>query len=298
MLQQTRVTTVLPYYAKFVARFPTPADMALAAEQEVLALWAGLGYYTRARNLQQTAREIVRLGGFPNTYEGLRALPGIGDYTAAALGSICFGIPKVVVDGNVLRVMSRYMAETGEIKAPGTKERLREAAQKLLDPQQPAEFNQALMELGAIVCLPKAPQCPDCPWVSACEGRRQGIEKQLPIKIRRKDVVNLRQTLLVFERKGQILLWQRGQDDSRMAGFWELPEGKDFPEAQAAESLGEFSHSITHHRFVLEVKRVQAGFGRVARQGYVWKPWLELQHLPLSTMTRKALALLPRAGLD
>src|SRR5579862_6586746 len=164
MLQQTRAEAVIPYYERFLERFPNAAALAVASEQEVLAWWSGLGYYSRARHLHKAARLVA--DGFPKTYETIRELPGVGDYTAAAIGSIAFGLPHAVVDGNVLRVVARIENDAADIAAPRTRERFRTVAQNWLE-QAPADsfgaFNQALMELGATICLPRNPACTTCP---------------------------------------------------------------------------------------------------------------------------------------
>ena len=157
MLQQTRVAAVLPYYERFLNRFPTVEQLACAPEQDVLAHWAGLGYYSRARNLHRAAKEIAAAGMFPTGYAEIRALPGIGDYTAAAVASIAFQAPRAAVDGNVLRVLSRATAEPGDIGALPTRRKLEAVATLWLDRKRPGDFNQAMMELGATVCLPQAP---------------------------------------------------------------------------------------------------------------------------------------------
>src|SRR5271157_1728605 len=175
MLQQTRVAAVLPYYPRFLELFPDVRALARAPEQTLLAAWAGLGYYSRARNLQKAAKYIVELGEFPRTYSSLRELPGVGDYTGAAVASIAFGLPHAVMDGNVARVMSRLMAEAGDIKSDAVRRRLRALAEVLLDRRHPGEFNQALMELGATVCVPKRPLCESCPVRLYCEARKQGL---------------------------------------------------------------------------------------------------------------------------
>src|SRR6202453_875855 len=181
MLQQTRVAAVIPYYERFLALFPDALALASAREQELLAAWAGLGYYSRARNLQKAARAILELPSFPSDYAALRALPGVGDYTAAAVASIAFGRPHAVLDGNVLRVLSRMVAERGNIKSQAVRAALRAIAETWLDRKRPGEFNQALMELGATVCVPKQPLCGECPVRVHCRAREQGIENQLPV---------------------------------------------------------------------------------------------------------------------
>src|SRR3984885_5154286 len=178
MLQQTRVAAVIPYYERFLTLFPDPAALASAPEQKLLAAWAGLGYYSRARNLQKAARAIVQLPRFPSDYSALLELPGVGDYTAAAVASIAFGRPHAVLDGNVLRVLSRMTADPGNIKSDAVRKKLRALAETLLDRRRPGEFNQALMELGATVCVPKQPLCGDCPVRLHSQARLQGLENQ------------------------------------------------------------------------------------------------------------------------
>jgi A/G-specific adenine glycosylase len=294
MLQQTRVTTVIPYYEKFVARFPTAQAMAEASEEEVLALWAGLGYYSRARNLRKAAQAIAKAGAFPSAYEEIRALPGIGDYTAAAVASICFDLPRVVVDGNVLRVMSRLLADSGDLRSTATRERLREAAQAFLDPKRPADFNQALMELGATVCLPRNPLCLGCPAAHACEARKRGIQSQLPVKERNPQPHRVELHLFFIEWDGAILLRRRPDDESRMPGFWELPDASLVPKAQVVETIGAFRHGITNHDYFVEVSRARL---QRAPAGLHWKRWTELGPLPVTTMTKKAFRL-AQAGLS
>ena len=179
MLQQTTVPTIAPRWQRFLHRFPTVGALAQAPEREVLAEWAGLGYYARARNLCRAAKRIVSAGAFPRTAVEWRALPGVGPYTAAAIASICFGEPAAVVDGNVARVLSRLEALRLDPRSPAGSRRLRSAAQALLDHGAPGEFNQALMELGATVCTPRAPRCPDCPLGASCRARTAGDARGL-----------------------------------------------------------------------------------------------------------------------
>lgn len=290
MLQQTRVAAVLPYYERFLERYPRAEDLAAAPEQEFLALWSGLGYYARARNLQRAARAIAEAGRFPETYEEIRALPGVGDYTAAAIASICFGQPHAVLDGNVVRVLARATAERGDVAASSVRVRLKEVAQRLLDPKRAGDFNQAMMELGATVCLPKAPQCLLCPWREQCQGRAEGIEAELPVKLSKREPVKLALELCVMVKDGTVLLRQRGAAESRLAGFWELPEMRDVPAARRGDCIGSFKHSITRHDYAVEVWRAEPA---KAPKGFRWIAWGELAGLPLATMTRKALETLP-----
>ncbi len=288
MLQQTRAQAVIPYYERFLARFPNVRTLAAARDEDVLALWSGLGYYSRARSLRRAAVEIDAAGRFPRSYEALRALPGVGDYTAAAISSIAFGQPHAVVDGNVLRVVARVENDSSDIASPATRERFRRVAQAWLDPQRAGPFNQALMELGATVCLARDPLCLLCPVASLCRAREFGTAAQLPVKLRSVALVRLQETLLVICQRGRVLLRQIEEDARRMAGFWELPTPVHLPEAGTATPIGRFRHSITHHRYEITVARVEqapALLGPVFR----WFRPREIPGIPLSTTARKAL---------
>jgi A/G-specific adenine glycosylase len=289
MLQQTRAQAVIPYYRRFLERFPTIAALAAAAEDDVLALWSGLGYYSRARNLRLAAQHIATAGGFPRDYAAIRALPGIGDYTAAAVGSIAFDLPFAVLDGNVLRVAARVTNDASDISAGRTRERFREIAQQWLDPHEPGHFNQALMELGATVCLPRNPLCLVCPLTERCRARQEGTAAQLPVKLRKTEPVRLDGILLVVRNRGRILLRQRDAAQTRMAGFWDLPGPEDLPAARLGERIGEIRHTITHHHYRLEVRGATAALPD--RAGFRWFPIAQLSGIPFSTTARKALQL-------
>jgi A/G-specific adenine glycosylase len=289
MLQQTRAQAVIPYYRRFLERFPTVAALAAAPEDEVLAVWSGLGYYSRARNLRRAAQHIAAAGGFPRNYESIRALPGIGDYTAAAVGSIAFDLPFAVLDGNVMRVVARVNNDAADISAGRTRNRFREIAQQWLDPREPGHFNQALMELGATVCLPRNPLCLVCPLAGCCGARLEGTAAQLPVKLRKTAPVRLCGTLLVVRNRGRILLRQRDAAESRMAGFWDLPAPEDLPAAKVGERIGEIRHTITHHHYTLEVR--SATVQAADREDLRWFKISQLAGIPFSTTARKALEL-------
>ncbi len=182
MLQQTRAAAAIPYYERFLEQFPDVESLARASESEVLAAWSGLGYYHRARNLHNSAQRIVETSHFPQTHDGILSLPGVGAYTAAAVGSIAFGLPHAVLDGNVLRVVARLMADPGDIGSGKTRRRFQETVDRWLDAKQPGAFNQAMMELGATICLPRNPQCLLCPVAAECEAKRRAAQSQYPIK--------------------------------------------------------------------------------------------------------------------
>jgi len=276
MLQQTRVAAVIPYYQRFLDRFPCVEDLAQASETEVLTLWSGLGYYSRARNLQKAARQIAHqsmdAGGFPRDYPSIRALAGVGDYTAAAVASIAFGLPHAAIDGNVKRVVMRL---TGNAAAD-----LGAIAAQLLDRRDPGRWNQALMELGAVVCLPREPLCAGCPVSKECEAHRRGIQKDLPPPKQKPAIVRKELTLLVIRRKGRILL----TPSRRVPGFWDLPEV--FSGVRLGARLGAFRHSITNSQYQCEVREARIGAGpRECR----WWDVKKLGEIPLSTAAKKAL---------
>ena len=293
MLQQTRVAAVLPYYERFLERFPTVEALAEAPEEVLLTLWAGLGYYRRARLLGQAARQIVGRGAFPSDYAGIRALAGVGDYTAAAIASIAFGRPHAVLDGNTLRVLSRLFCDAGDIRAAATRRRLAAYAAALLAPRRPGECNQAMMELGATLCLPKNPRCSVCPVKAACEARKQGTQNELPVKLGREEIRREERILLLIERGSRLLMWRRPANTAKLAGFWELPEPAQAPGAERLEECGWFRHGITNHSYRIAVVRA-----RLRRQppGLTWVDQDQLDRMPVSTTARKALAVATSQG--
>ena len=294
MLQQTRAAAVVRYYRRFLDRFPTVDALATAAETEVLALWSGLGYYSRARHLLAAARQVAARGAFPNRYDELIQLPGIGDYTAAAISSIAFDQPRAVVDGNVLRVVARIGNDPGDIGSPKTRARFRVVAEAWLDRRQPGVFNQALMELGATVCTPRRPLCHECPLRTLCLALQNGTVAQLPVKLGRVPPARIEAVLLLVRRGRRILLRQRASTESRMPGFWDLPSPEHLPSLRPGPPLGQFRHTITHHRYIVTVKPAPAPKGLSAP--FRWLDPHDAAAIPLSTTAKKALrlaALLP-----
>ncbi|HEY3839771.1 MAG TPA: A/G-specific adenine glycosylase [Bryobacteraceae bacterium] len=287
MLQQTRVETVLPYYDAFLTRFPDVTRLADAPEAEVLTLWSGLGYYSRARNLLRAARQISEAGAFPRDYSALRELPGVGDYTAAAVASIAFDLPFAAVDGNVLRVVARVFNDEGDIGSAVTRRRFQQMAQEMLDAGHPGEFNQAVMELGATVCLPRNPRCAACPIRTSCGAHGAGRAAELPIKLKRQESRSESISVAVVARDGLVLMRQRPADASRMAGFWELPNTGDLPALQGVRQHGAFRHTIVNTVFEVQVctgtlRRLPAG-----------TRWTDVSHhgTPVTTISRKAIEL-------
>lgn len=283
MLQQTRVEAATGYYLRFLERFPNVEALAVADEAAVLTAWSGLGYYSRARNLQRAARQVVE-SGLPATHAEVLALPGIGPYTAAALASISLGLQHAAVDGNVVRVVSRLTNDDSESSSPAAKRRFAEEAQALLDPARPGDFNQAMMELGATVCVPRAPRCSVCPVSCFCRGLEAGRQNQLPVRLRAATVQDVKLDLVLLEQGADIFLVQRPGFERRLAGFWELPQKKLLPGIRLKRTCA-FEHRIVNDRFHVTVWRGRAGelpeggwFGDQARVG-----------MPLSTITKKAL---------
>ena len=240
MLQQTRVAAVLGYYARFLAAFPTVETLAAAPEDRLMKLWEGLGYYSRARNLQKAAKLIAERGGFPGTYEELLALPGIGEYTAGAIASAAFGLREPAVDGNVLRVTARLTDCGDDIAAPATKKAVREQLRGLM-PEEAEDiriFNQAVMELGATVCVPNgSPKCGACPARDFCLGRIRGTAESLPVKAAKKARRVEEKTVFLLLRKGKIAL-RRRPDTGLLAGLWEFPNAEGaLNETEAAAAV-------------------------------------------------------------
>ena len=243
MLQQTRVAAVLPYYERFMRELPTVQALAACPPEKLAKLWEGLGYYSRARNLQRAAQAVVEQygGELPASYEALRALPGIGDYTAGAVASLAFGLPYAAVDGNVLRVWSRLHADDADISAPATKRRMAAEVQAAQPAQRPGDFNEALMELGALVCLPNGePLCAQCPWGGICLARKQGRQAMLPVKAPRKARKALCYTVALVVRGGPrpALLLEQRPASGLLAGLWQplLLEGT-LPEEAVRRAL-------------------------------------------------------------
>lgn len=224
ILQQTTVDQGIPYFNKFLKRFPTCADLAGADEQEILLMWAGLGYYSRGRNLLKSANIITEKykGQFPETYKEALSLPGVGSYSASAILSISFGQPYAVVDGNVIRVISRLMAIKGDTRKANILNHIKENAEKLLDKENPGEYNEALMELGAIVCYPLNPDCSNCPLKSFCISCKKDLVKQIPFKSKASPKHKKFQAAGVLEHDSKICI-VRNPSSGLSAGMWQFP---------------------------------------------------------------------------
>ena len=256
MLQQTRVAAVLDYYRRFLEAAPDVSTLAALPQDRLMKLWQGLGYYSRARNLQKAAKQVTEDHGgvFPNTYETIRTLAGVGDYTAGAISSIAFGLPVPAVDGNVLRVIARIAGDSGDITTPAMKKKVTAALAEVIPLDAPGDFNQALMELGATVCLPNgAPLCERCPAAPLCRAFQEGRTGELPVKAAKKARrVEERTVYLLFH--GDRVALRRRPERGLLAGLWEYPnelaDGTDWPERWGLTSLltraGTGKHIFTH----------------------------------------------------
>lgn len=238
ILQQTRVDQGTAYFERFVSRFPTVRDLAEATLDDVLKAWEGLGYYSRARNLHTAARQVVdEFGGLlPESAADLKKLPGVGPYTAAAVASIAFGEPEAVLDGNVIRVISRLGAFRGDVTRSASRRILQSAADALLDIERPAVHNEAMMELGALVCTPSSPDCPVCPVRSFCAAADEGAPEAYPRKRKRAPVPHYDIAVGVIRRRDDRILIQKRPVDAMLGGLWEFPGGKKRPDEEPADA--------------------------------------------------------------
>ena len=244
ILQQTRVEQGRPYWERFMQRWPTVEALAAAKEDEVLRQWQGLGYYSRARNLHHAARQVVEMGAFPSTLEGIKSLKGVGDYTAAAIGSIAFGLPAAVVDGNVYRVLARHFGVATPVNTTEGKKEFTALAQSLLPGDKASAFNQAMMDFGAIQCTPQHPQCRSCPLQESCVAWREGRVDVLPVKVRRLKVKERHLTYVYIRYDGQTAIRRRPSGDI-WQGLYE-PWLTDTVPASAVMLRQNVKHVLTH----------------------------------------------------
>ena len=298
MLQQTQVNTVVPYYEKFVHRFPGVRRLANADLQEVLKLWEGLGYYTRARNLHRAAKQVVteHHEAVPGTLAEFKALPGVGDYIASAVQSIAFNQPYAVVDGNVKRVLARLFEISAPVNQSGSYAIFRDTAQALLDSKSPGMFNQAVMELGALICKPMKPDCASCPVHSNCLAYQENRVSEFPIRIKRKPTPIHHMVVGVVHKKNKVLITQR-KPEGLLGGLWEFPCGtiqnNETPEDACVKSIKEavnltvkikafltqIKHAYTHFKITMDVYTCEYVSGRVKLNGAVDYRWISLKNI-------------------
>jgi len=304
MLQQTQVERVKDFYVRFLDRFPTAAVLAAAAEHDVLRLWEGLGYYRRARQLHAAAKKIVAEHGgeFPRTVAGLRSLPGIGRYTAGAIASIAFDLREPIVEANSRRVIARLVGHAAPLGTAAGDEPIWEIAAELVPKQHPGKFNQALMDLGALICTPEQPLCRTCPVAACCDAKRTGRVAEIPMKAVRREAKQVRETAVVVRRAGRVLVVQRGPGEW-WEGLWDFPRVPGAARVArrgiersalligvacgATSRLGTITHTVTHHRITLDVVECAAGRSGKAATGRRWVAAKALSSLAMTSPGRR-----------
>lgn len=310
MLQQTRVETVIPYFERWMARFPSLQALAQASQQEVLQAWEGLGYYSRVRNLHQAAQKVVAEldGEIPSQVEGLRRLPGVGQYTAGAIASIAFGRDEPALDGNIRRVLARLFDVDLQLGSPQAEQRLWQLARQVMPPGRAGDMNQALMDLGATVCTPREPTCAACPLCDVCQARRLGVQEQRPVVKPAAPVPHYLVTAAVIRRADGKILLARRPPEGLLGGMWEYPGGKletgeDLPaclrreireelgvEVEVGGGLGVYRHAYTHFRVTLHAFacRVISGEPQALHASQLcWAGEEELRTYPMGKIDRR-----------
>jgi len=311
MLQQTQVATVIDYFHRFMAELPTLEALANAKEQQVLRLWQGLGYYRRARNLHAAARLILQehSGRVPDTVEDLLKLPGVGRYTAGAIASIAHGVPAPILDGNVIRVLSRLYVIDQPVGDTATTKAMWQLAEQLVPRKRPGDFNQAMMELGALVCTKAKPTCDQCPLVKMCGAHQEGRVDELPISAKRQTAKVVHHHVIALSRRGRFLFQQRPAE-GLWSNMWQLPTLEDATakfnghrlEAwvkdqlgltlDAPTELGTFKHQTTHRTIHFHLWLSVGVTGRLRRGAGEWRTLSQLDDLPLPNPQRHAVKLL------
>ena len=304
MLQQTQIATVTPYYQRFLTAFPTVSHLAEAPLERVLELWSGLGYYRRARHLHQAAQAVAQLpdAKFPRDYDGLRALPGIGDYTAKAVLSIAFNQPYAVLDGNVARVVARLRSLRGNLHQPQFRRTVETELTALLSHREPGDFNQAMMELGQTVCLPRGPLCSVCPLAKWCSGYRSGVPEDFPLP-RPRRATEAHHLAVALIRRGTKVAMVRGLEEGLLDDLWNFPSAFGAAPAEALESLQEKLRRLTRAPFTMSAPMAEFRHGITYRsiQGKVYavETALPLRHaslhwFELNELTQAAISQLAR----
>lgn len=274
ILQQTRIAQGWEYWERFMAQYPKVEDLAAASEDDVLRLWQGLGYYSRARNLHAAAKQIVALGKFPDTLENIKALKGVGDYTAAAIGSFAFDIPAAVVDGNVYRVLSRYFGIDTPINSTQGKKEFAALAQSLIPASDAAAYNQGMMDFGAIQCTPQSPKCLLCPLAETCVALREGRVEELPVKLKTLKVQTRRLAYIYIRCNGEIAIHRRGEGDI-WQGLWEPYNVSDLSalptfDAPLVLKAKDVKHVLTHRILLADFYLLETKKRPLLPDDYIW----------------------------
>lgn len=274
ILQQTRIAQGWEYWERFMAQYPKVEDLAAASEDDVLRLWQGLGYYSRARNLHAAAKQIVALGKFPDTLEDIKALKGVGDYTAAAIGSFAFDIPAAVVDGNVYRVLSRYFGIDTPINSTQGKKEFAALAQSLIPASDAAAYNQGMMDFGAIQCTPQSPKCLLCPLAETCVALREDRVEELPVKLKTLKVQTRRLAYIYIRCNGEIAIHRRGEGDI-WQGLWEPYNVSDLSalptfDAPLVLKAKDVKHVLTHRILLADFYLLETKKRPLLPDDYIW----------------------------
>ena len=291
ILQQTQVKQGWDYWERFMRRWPTVEALAEATEDEVLREWQGLGYYSRARNLHYAAKQIVALGHFPDTIEEIKQLKGVGDYTAAAIGSIAFGLPAAVVDGNVYRVLSRHFGIDTPINTTEGKKTFTALAQSLLPPQEASTYNQAIMDFGAIQCTPQSPRCIACPLMETCSAFREGRVGELPVKQKTLKVKERHLTYIYVRCEGETAIHRRGPGDI-WQGLWEPWLVEQVPVGALLIRQG-VKHVLTHRTIYADFYLLEVGEKPALPPDYIWIKETELDRYAVPRLIEILLESLP-----
>ena len=295
ILQQTQVKQGWEYWERFMHRWPKVEDLAAASEDDVLREWQGLGYYSRARNLHFAARQILSLGHFPDTLEEIKKLKGVGDYTAAAIASIAFGLPAAVVDGNVYRVLARHYGIDTPINTTEGKKVFAALAQELLPSTEASAYNQAIMDFGAIQCTPQSPHCERCPLVESCEAFRTGRIAQLPVKLKNLKIHERHLTYIYIRCQGQTAIRRRGPGDI-WQGLWEpvLVEADSVIPSAAQLLRKNVKHVLTHRVLYADFYLLESNDKPEIPLDYIWIPESDIDNYALPRLIEVLLSFLPK----
>jgi A/G-specific adenine glycosylase len=295
ILQQTQVKQGWEYWERFMHRWPKVEDLAAASEDDVLREWQGLGYYSRARNLHFAARQILSLGHFPDTFEEIKKLKGVGDYTAAAIASIAFGLPAAVVDGNVYRVLARHYGIDTPINTTEGKKVFAALAQELLPSTEASAYNQAIMDFGAIQCTPQSPHCERCPLMESCEAFRTGRIAQLPVKLKNLKIHERHLTYIYIRCQGQTAIRRRGPGDI-WQGLWEpvLVEADSVIPSAAQLLRKNVKHVLTHRVLYADFYLLESNDKPEIPLDYIWIPESDIDNYALPRLIEVLLSFLPK----